>query len=335
MKKRFFITGILVLVLVGLIAGIHLSRKAREEKEKRESEAKKILPIKKDDVKVVILREAGKEATLVKKEGKWYLEEPVSSLADDLRTENILKLADITYVSKVENPENEKEFGFDGNVEEVTFVAGGEKEYTLQAGAERPVGGGCFVRVKGSKEIYAVKEDVKTTITARRMDLFERDVLPLYPNDVKGVSLREGGKRWDLKKKEGSWYLGDKLVGGTEVGDFLREICFLNAVDLYGGKPSKDTGYIEFSLSGGEKGEKIYQVRVYESEKGDVPVQVSHRFEVLKVSRSSAEELRKKYRALVDKLKKVETEKEEKGGTEKKQEKQGEGEKAEKGEKGR
>ncbi len=326
MKKRFAATGILVLLMIAVFAGIKYSEKLKTERQKREEEKKKIFSFDKDDVKAMMLSEGGSEAVLVKKGDKWFLEEPVSSLADDMRVKNLLDLVDLKYVTKISKPDDPAKYGFGKGEEKITFVTKNEDEFTLVAGGERPVGGGCFVKVQGSDPIYAVVEDVKVTITAKRKDLFERDVLPLYPADLSGLSVKVKGKRIDLVKKDGSWYLGDESVDRESVDDFVREICFLNATDIYGGKKPKKVK-IEASFRS-EKEKSVVDVRIYEPVKGEngVAVQVGDRVEVLMIPEKRFEKLTEKYDKFVEALEKALKKREEKKKkqAEKKQKSKGE-----------
>jgi hypothetical protein len=264
-KKLYVAVG--VLVVLGGVLWIQKKEQSKEAAtytvEHRQSELPKI-EVSEDDTKAIdkitirqAAGDAGKEksVTLVKKDDKWSVSEPISAVANDTNVSSLLSnLKSLKVVEQISpgTEQYEKYELTDARALHAVFYKGEQKLqefYFGQSGSR-----GQMTRLAGKDGVYAVKNYSSFLYARDTKDWRDRSVLKFEDTKVKQVEIdnehgsflfAKEGDKWagKFKKAKAPAPAAIKNFDDAKVGDMLRTWKALSA-DNYDeeGKTPADRG---------------------------------------------------------------------------------------------
>ena len=226
--------------------------------------------------------EEGTPARIERREGRWWVVEPVDAPADQAEVDGMVStLVHLSSEGVIEEPQKASVYGLDDATRSFRFRAGG-REYGVQIGAKTPVGPNSYVSSTTSNRVFIVPTWKVSSLAHTLLELRDRRVIPFDPNAVarvvatwpgggvtvereRGVKEREGA---DLEGGgEGTWQVvsparwrADDAVIETLLSDFsfLRADSFVDEqiVDAEAGldEPAFDV-WLEFDPDTASQGE--------------------------------------------------------------------------------
>ncbi len=189
-----------------------------------------------DESKVDRIEVSGKSSyVLVKKGEDWWLENPVKSMADNYKCEDLLYTltgTDAKFFVKDEAEEKDiKEYGLDKPELVIKIYIQGKKEPLVLKISKKD---DKYYLLKGNS-IVEVDSSLYDTFAKEAKDLRERKLVKFYSFDVKGFSWKRGKEVFEARKKAKEWEALKPFKGALDpekVDGFLRTIEDLQAEDF-------------------------------------------------------------------------------------------------------
>jgi len=223
-------------------------------------------PVDPDQVESISLTtEDGTPARVERREGRWWLVEPVAAAADQGKLDGIAKtLVSLASEGVIEEPQEDSVYGLEDATRVLRFRAGG-REYGLRVGIKTPIGPNSYVASISSDQVFIVSTWKIKSLAHSLLDLRDRRVLPFDPSAVVRLTLRWPGGGATLERNpledaqesaEGLWRMvapapwrGDDSVIDTLLSDlsFLRAESFVDD-ELDDSQAGLETPVFEASL---------------------------------------------------------------------------------------
>jgi hypothetical protein len=211
---RIWSTGIMVLVLAGLVGYIYFVD-SKQEPSGTTTKEKLFGSLQADDIEEVQVKSADGETTrLQKADGNWQLVEPVKAAADTSEITTIASSLASLEIQRVvdENPADLKQYGLEPARVEVAFRPKGEKELKrVQIGEKTPTGTDLYARLPDQKRVFLVSSFLDSTFNKNTFALRDRRILVFDRNMVDGLELASGSSKTQLVKSGSEWRLASPI----------------------------------------------------------------------------------------------------------------------------
>lgn len=211
---RIWSTGIMVLVLAGLVGYIYFVD-SKQEPSGTTTKEKLFGSLQADDIEEVQVKSADGETTrLQKADGNWQLIEPVKAAADTSEITTIASSLASLEIQRVvdENPADLKQYGLEPARVEVAFRPKGEKELKrVQIGEKTPTGTDLYARLPDQKRVFLVSSFLDSTFNKNTFALRDRRILVFDRNMVDGLELTSGSSKTQLVKSGAEWRLASPI----------------------------------------------------------------------------------------------------------------------------
>ncbi len=211
---RIWSTGIMVLVLAGLVGYIYFVD-SKQEPSGTTTKEKLFGSLQADDIEEVQVKSADGETTrLQKADGNWQLVEPVKAAADTSEITTIASSLASLEIQRVvdENPADLKQYGLEPARVEVAFRPKGEKELKrVQIGEKTPTGTDLYARLPDQKRVFLVSSFLDSTFNKNTFALRDRRILVFDRNMVDGLELTSGSSKTQLVKSGAEWRLASPI----------------------------------------------------------------------------------------------------------------------------
>jgi hypothetical protein len=211
---RIWSTGIMVLVLAGLVGYIYFVD-SKQEPSGTTTREKLFGSLQADDIEEVQVKSADGETTqLQKTDGNWQLVEPVKAAADTSEITTIASSLASLEIQRVvdENPADLKQYGLEPARVEVAFRPKGEKELKrVQIGEKTPTGTDLYARLPDQKRVFLVSSFLDSTFNKNTFALRDRRILIFDRNMVDGLELTSGSSKTQLVKSGSEWRLASPV----------------------------------------------------------------------------------------------------------------------------
>ena len=211
---RIWSTGIMVLVLAGLVGYIYFVD-SKQEPSGTTTKEKLFGSLQADDIEEVQVKSADGETTrLQKADGNWQLVEPVKAAADTSEITTIASSLASLEIQRVvdENPADLKQYGLEPARVEVAFRPKGEKELKrVQIGEKTATGTDLYARLPDQKRVFLVSSFLDSTFNKNTFALRDRRILVFDRNMVDGLELTGGSSKTQLVKSGSEWRLASPI----------------------------------------------------------------------------------------------------------------------------
>jgi len=227
----------------GKVVSIAAYRRTDLEKDLFAFRDKKLLEIDTMAVGALEYRTGDNAVALARKDGRWFLEKPVRSLAQEGKVNDILASAStleaLSFLAA--DPEGRRSAGLDKPLLSAEFHSGGGSR-RISVGKK---GEEYFAWVEGSAELCAINKEFLDKFTPDAGTLREKKVAVFYAYDVRELSFRQGAFQFVARKDgAGNWQFDRPFAGrtpGTEkIDGLLTALAELEArefIDAPGAMP--------------------------------------------------------------------------------------------------
>lgn len=179
--------------------------------------------------------------SIVRMDGKWRLETPVSAEADE---ESVKKLIDAVVFAKPSYGLSEKDlaqlgrsprdFGLMPPRCSVTVFDGVSSE-TFHVGKVTAAGDEVYASRQGKKGVFTVPVGMLTELTRPLVDFRRRRLFTFSPSSVMGIALKDAGETLTrLAKTDGQWRIVNPVAAPADrmmVEDLIRVLCSAHVID--------------------------------------------------------------------------------------------------------
>jgi hypothetical protein len=258
MKPATTILLAVILLVLGAfyyIHDVHLAGK-KEEKKSRED---RVLPFEGKTASGLSIKKGKELVAFEKKEGTWYITEPLQQRASTATLDTLTDLLRDTKQEKVieENPGDLTYFGLKPPTAEMTVKAQGKdgeapKDFTLFIGSKTPSGSSYYAQIPGKKAVMLIPSALSTELDKKPMDYQEKEPLPLDPAKVTRLTIQQGDRTmvlekpisfWTVFNKEPQWNVSGKTVERGDRGKisaYLMDIKNVKAAEILDSKDSRN-----------------------------------------------------------------------------------------------
>jgi hypothetical protein len=166
--------------------------------QKRQEEASKralLFHFAADDVTGFTIKRAQETVRAEKRDGHWYLTEPLAVRGDDQKYRELTRyVAELHHTRVVEEqPQSLEPYGLaTPRLEIQVLLKEQSKPLILRLGATNPTGGSYYAQVEGRAPIYLVSGVAKDVLDASLHALRDKTVLAFTPAEVQEVRLARG-----------------------------------------------------------------------------------------------------------------------------------------------
>ncbi|MCU0236380.1 MAG: DUF4340 domain-containing protein [Acidobacteria bacterium] len=180
------------------------------------------------------LRHGENRLALAKKDGRWFLEKPVYSLASAARVDEVLASAStleaLSFIPATGAP---AQHGLDKPLLSAEFKAPGGSQRIVAAKS----GEQAFARVEGAAEICGISPGFLDKFAGDATAWREKKVAPFYAYDVRELSLRREGLQFTVRKDAaGAWAFAGSQPGRQpaveKIESLLTALAELEAVEF-------------------------------------------------------------------------------------------------------
>ncbi len=225
---------VVLLALVGYFYYFEvIGEKKRKEAEEAQKKVFQFMPDKITSLKLTL--KDGSEIVLKKKKGKWEIEKPVSTAADQASVKGLLNvMAELKAERWIEPSEskNYREYGLDSPSLKIEASSDGEK-YELIFGSKNPAETGYYAKSSGKSRIFLVDVGRWDVLNKGLFDLRQKELVDFENDRVKAIKVSWGdGSTVEVVRKAGKWiYPSDEKVKIKElkVENVLDQLKWLRA----------------------------------------------------------------------------------------------------------
>ncbi len=264
------------LVVLALAAGLYwFSLRSQEQKESAQDQANRVVALD-DPLNVQSLELSGRDyprpVTIVRQDKKhqWWMEKPVSGLADSLAVGRLIgEVLDARVKKRLTGKPDLAQFGLKPPRIKIVLTDRKGKKSTLLAGDISPTGEYLYATRPGSDQVWFLEAKIRGSLARPLLDLRDKAALDFVVADVVKLSFRVEGmdKPLTVVRRRGGedprWeFAGGGQASPEEVEDWLYQVHGLRVIDFVdqGIKPPEmglepPRGRITLYLEGGgEKG---------------------------------------------------------------------------------
>ncbi len=215
-----------VVILLVLTAGYFLATWHQERRDRQEREARRLVPVKEEEISAIRLRKKDQEIRLVRQDQVWRLEKPLQAKADQETVRSQVNLlATLERDRDLGELSDPKAYGLDQPAL-VVEVTAGDRTHRLKVGQATPGQLGYYVQRDDEPRLYTLNAATKDTLD-RPLEAFrDKALFEFAPEKVSKLRLVVGPSTLELEKTPaGLWRLSGReevKVRKDRLESFLR-----------------------------------------------------------------------------------------------------------------
>lgn len=252
MKPRTTLT----LVAIGgcFFAYIWFVEKNQKTTRELEDTSTKVVEIDQDKIQSILLKNGEMQIELLKNDAAWRLQAPLQDRADTSSINQLLSLVSgLRHDSKIvlekaQEQEKLKEFGVDASELQLRLKSDKGKETVLLIGKDSAVDGKVYVRVDGSRDVYVIRNELRSQVTKKPDDFRDKKLSDTSPSLVQKIHLKNGETELELERKNNHWSFTKPLVAraaDSKVNDLLANILNAQVSQFLPDAPTAEQGLTE------------------------------------------------------------------------------------------
>jgi hypothetical protein len=200
---------------------------------------KKVLEIDTMAVSGFQYRRGEDSLSFAKKEGRWYLEKPIISQAQEAKVGDVLSAAaglEALSFTALPGSGSLGDFGLDKPVLEAEFLLpSGPRRLAIGRKGER-----VYALVSGASEVCGIANDLLDRFAADAASFREKKVAPFFAFDASEISFRSEAFRFNARRDaSGTWTLDGKIPGNPlsreKIENLLTSLAELEAREFIDG----------------------------------------------------------------------------------------------------
>lgn len=231
--KKILALGLLLAVLFLAIAYVDRRAKGKPAVEGT------LLDTPADAVEKIELRNQDGRFVFSRRDGQWYLEEPLAAKADKMALESILDdFCALKYDRLVAaNARELKDFGLDAPEIELKFFAKGEAQpgADVLLGMKNGLDDSSYAKLAAGGKVVAIAAYKRNDLEKGLFAFRDKKFLEIDAMAVSALNCRIGDKPLALAKKDGQWFLEKpvySLAQDARVSDILAAAANLEALSF-------------------------------------------------------------------------------------------------------
>ncbi|MDH5543158.1 MAG: DUF4340 domain-containing protein [Nitrospinota bacterium] len=181
------------------------------EKERKESEQKKIVYLEPGKVAKVVLDNGEMIVSLNKVNGQWEITGPIKTKADSVTLEQIITGISSMQVDSIigDGTENLADYGLSSPaINGYFYVEGFKRSQNVSVGNDTPVGGKVYGQSSKIKNVFVASADFKNLLSKKLYDLREKRIFPEKGADIVSIKIVRNGKQTVFEKdKDNLWIM--------------------------------------------------------------------------------------------------------------------------------
>ncbi len=207
---KFKSSHIFYLMVVVVVSSVYYFDYYRgEEKEKQKEKDAVLIPILKDDIAKVELKNSKGDLELIKTDKGWTLNKPVVDLAD--ADESNAWVQSLTTDKSVEKIGEEETFdwatyGLDKPADTIVVTSKSGQKIQLQISSKKSIDGDPFIKKDEEKVVYVGNAVWSAHGEKLAKELRDKRLLREELGDLESVSIAQGSGELKLNIKEGRWF---------------------------------------------------------------------------------------------------------------------------------
>jgi len=234
MNPRTTLVLAVVAALLGAFIWLHeIGGEAARQSE--QDDAKRLHPgLESAEVEAIALTtQDGVEARFERREGRWWLAEPVEAPADGTALDAIAgALVNLPREGRIEEPGDLDQYDLGDEARVVRFEVAGETK-GIRIGRTTPVGGHRYVARLAEDEVAYVATYRLNALDRNLVDLRDRRIFGFEAADVVGLRLAWPEGTVELERDEaGDWQMAAPVVApadASRIRELLSDLSFLRA----------------------------------------------------------------------------------------------------------
>ncbi|NJD04554.1 MAG: DUF4340 domain-containing protein [Ruminiclostridium sp.] len=204
---KLYRNAIILAVIVALLGGAYYFISRNKKPDGSGSDTRdiiRILDYTSDKIEKVTVENTEGTFVITKKDKNWELASPADFKADASKLSSIVINASSVIADKVvdEDAKDLSLYGL-GKPVQITLKITDGTEKTLQIGDETPTKGGYYAKLKNSGKVYVIDTYTAETLLVKRLELKDKTLYTLKPEDVISVSMDRKGSNLFKAQKNG------------------------------------------------------------------------------------------------------------------------------------
>jgi hypothetical protein len=207
--RGFRSTGILLLILVGLVGYIYFVEMKKPVQPDQTAQKPKAFTVEADKVEEVEVKAFSGDRTVLKKaNGAWTITEPVRAKADESEATGIVTNLASLEVQRVidEDPADLAQFGLAKPRVEVGFKRAGQAaSERLFLGDKNATGGENYAKLSSAKRVFLVSSYLESTFDKGTFALRDKTILAFQREKVDALEITSADQRLAFAKSGDRW----------------------------------------------------------------------------------------------------------------------------------
>ena len=210
--------------------------------------------INKDDVvRIEVVSARDPKRVFVKKDDKWFIEEPIRAPANKWTVEDMAReIADLKYTRRYEPGAKGRPSNATTQLDKppyiVTLTTKDNKSVSLHIGGNTPTGGNTYVQKAGSDVILVVNQNLDMRFNKRLSDLRDKRVTDFKVEEAVRVKV-EGVENFEMVKSNGEWMVESPVRCRADKNKAESVVRALSNIYAYEFTADKPPSLVPYGLS--------------------------------------------------------------------------------------
>ncbi len=218
--------------MAGIFAYVFFVENKRPNVAEAKERGERVAQIDRDKVNKIVIKNSEAKIELERKEGSWFLNEPIKDRADSTVINQLFTTAEslkhdavIGDDGKGVSKDKLKEFGLTNSDTKLT-LSGDEKPVELTIGKDSAVEGKVYAKLESSGAVYVISNELKNQLSKKPDDFRDHRLTEVNVAQVKKATFKSSAGEIEVVKKDGHWTLLKPMKARGEdskIGDLISQ----------------------------------------------------------------------------------------------------------------
>lgn len=227
-----------------------------------------------------------------KKNGAWWIEQPIADLADRDAAERLTgDLATLRVTEFVAPPADRKSLGLDPPLFRITLTDAKNGKHALDVGSTRSEGDAVYASRQG--QVFTLPGSSIEDLSKEAVAFRDRRLVRFERGDVHGIEATVGGRKFSFRREPAGWMAGGRTLLASAADDLISALLEAESAEFLDEAAARDLAArlpessYEIRLSRGP----AWKVALHPF-RGELAATVSGRPGAFRVSRATGDRLR-------------------------------------------